>query len=365
MKAFLQSLDEEVWQDMEIELVGNLQTYELSLIRIGKSSKGISTTLKAKSSDTNDSSNDEDSKMKSYVTRQFKKFMKNVNGKRFDKDHKQSNSSQLKNQDNGKKDAKDSEFHRISHISIAKKAWQILETTYEGMKKVKDTKLKLNEVVIGKFNLGEKMEDSKVVRKILCSLLESFHAEVTMIEESKDLDDIKVQELIGSLSTYELSLPTQRKSKSLALKTADERVKAHDSSDEDVVDKAVESGAAAAGLQVLIAAAGGAAHLPGMAAAHTTLPVIGIPVKPSVGDGTDSVLSILNMPRGVPVATVSVNNSVNAALLAARMLGVADAGIRARVEAYMRDAAAEVRGKDARLVELGPERYLADVLGKR
>nr|POE91515.1 phosphoribosylaminoimidazole carboxylase [Quercus suber] len=102
-----------------------------------------------------------------------------------------------------------------------------------------------------------------------------------------------------------------------------------------------------------------------MAAAHTTLPVIGIPVKPSVGDGTDSVLSILNMPRGVPVATVSVNNSVNAALLAARMLGVADAGIRARVEAYMRDAAAEVRGKDARLVELGPERYLADVLGKR
>nr|POE93619.1 phosphoribosylaminoimidazole carboxylase [Quercus suber] len=124
-------------------------------------------------------------------------------------------------------------------------------------------------------------------------------------------------------------------------------------------------GAAAAGIQVLIAAAGGAAHLPGMAAAHTALPVIGIPVKPSVGDGMDSVLSILNMPRGVPVATVSVNNSVNAALLAARILGVADAETRARVEAYMRDAAAEVRGKDARLAEMGPERYLADVLGKK
>ena len=96
---------------------------------------------------------------------------------------------------------------------------------------------KLNEVVIGKFNLGEKMEDSKVVRKILRSLPEIFHDKVTVIEESKDLDEIKVQELIGSLQTYELSLPTQRKSKSLALKTINERVEAHDSSDEDVVEK--------------------------------------------------------------------------------------------------------------------------------
>ena len=98
---------------------------------------------------------------------------------------------------------------------------------------------KLNEVVIGKFNLGEKAEDSKIVRKILRSLLESFHANFIAIEESKDLDDIKVQELIGSLQTYKLSLPSQRKSKSLALKTINERVEAHDSSDEDVVDKDV------------------------------------------------------------------------------------------------------------------------------
>ena len=123
------------------------------------------------------------------------------------------------------------EFHRISHITIAKEAWQILETTYEGMKKVKDMKLqmlttrfeelrmsedesfdsfysKLNEVVIGKFNLGEKTEDSKVVRKILWSLPESFCAKVIAIEESKDLNEIKVQELVGSLQTYKLSLPT-------------------------------------------------------------------------------------------------------------------------------------------------------------
>ena len=119
------------------------------------------------------------------------------------------------------------EFHRISHITIAKEAWQILENTYEGTKKVKDTKLqmlttqfeelrmsedesfdsfysKLNEVIIGKFNLGEKTEDSKVVQKILRSLPESFCAKVTAIEESKDLDEIKVQELIGSLQTYEI-----------------------------------------------------------------------------------------------------------------------------------------------------------------
>ena len=149
------------------------------------------------------------------------------------------------------------EFHQISHITVAKEAWQILETTYEGTKKVKDTKLqmlttrfeelrmsedesfdsfysKLNEVVIGKFNLGEKTEDSKVVRKILHSLPESFHAKVTAIEESKDLDEIKIQELISSLQTYELSLLNQRKSKSLALKTKNERVEAHGSSDEDI-----------------------------------------------------------------------------------------------------------------------------------
>ena len=94
-------------------------------------------------------------------------------------------------------------------------------------------------MVIGKFNLGEKMEDSKIVRKILRSFPESFCAKVITIEESKDLDDIKVQELIGSLQTYELSLPSQKKSKSLALKTINERIEAHDSSDKDKVEKDV------------------------------------------------------------------------------------------------------------------------------
>ena len=98
---------------------------------------------------------------------------------------------------------------------------------------------KLNEVVIGKFNLGEKTEDSKVIRKILRSLSKSFRAKVAAIEESKDLDEIKFQELIDSLQTYELSLPNQRKSKSLALKTINGRVETHGSTNEDVVEKDV------------------------------------------------------------------------------------------------------------------------------
>ena len=96
-----------------IELVDNLQTYELGLTRIGKSSKSKSMALKAKSSDIDEPSNDEDSKMKSYVMRQFKKFMKNANAKEFDKDWKQSNSSQFKSQDKGKKDSRDGGQYNI------------------------------------------------------------------------------------------------------------------------------------------------------------------------------------------------------------------------------------------------------------
>ena len=94
-----------------IELVGNLQTYELGLTRIGKSNKSKSMALKAKSSDTDESFDDEDSKMKSYITRQFKNFMKNANAN--DKDRKQSSSSQFKSQDKGKKDAKDSDQYTV------------------------------------------------------------------------------------------------------------------------------------------------------------------------------------------------------------------------------------------------------------
>ena len=96
---------------------------------------------------------------------------------------------------------------------------------------------RLNEIVIPKLNVKEKIEDNKVVRKVLRSLPERFQAKVTAIEESKDLDEIKIQELVGSLQTYELGLPYHKSSKSLALKTINERV--GESSDEDEIEKAV------------------------------------------------------------------------------------------------------------------------------
>jgi len=96
--------------------------------------------------------------------------------------------------------------------------------------------------------------------------------------------------------------------------------------------------AASKGIKVIIAAAGGAAHLPGMAAAYTSLPVIGVPVKASNLDGMDSLLSIVQMPPGVPVATVGINKSVNAALLAARILGINDDKVRAKLEGYAESA---------------------------
>ena len=95
------------------ELIGNLKTYELGLTRLGKGTKGKSMVLKAKSNEIDESSSDEDSMMKSYITRQFKKFMKNSNVKGFDKDCKQSSSSQFKIQDRGKKDAKDGRQYTI------------------------------------------------------------------------------------------------------------------------------------------------------------------------------------------------------------------------------------------------------------
>ncbi|MCF7994951.1 MAG: 5-(carboxyamino)imidazole ribonucleotide mutase, partial [Chromatiaceae bacterium] len=92
--------------------------------------------------------------------------------------------------------------------------------------------------------------------------------------------------------------------------------------------------AAERGLGVIIAGAGGAAHLPGMVAAITALPVIGVPVKSSALSGQDSLLSIVQMPAGVPVATVAINGAKNAGLLAAQILGVTDLELRQRVQQF-------------------------------
>jgi 5-(carboxyamino)imidazole ribonucleotide mutase len=103
------------------------------------------------------------------------------------------------------------------------------------------------------------------------------------------------------------------------------------------------------GLQVIIAGAGGAAHLPGMVAALTPLPVIGVPVPLKYLDGMDSLLSIVQMPAGVPVATVSIGGARNAGLLAARMLGVADPQLVDRIEDFQRGLAETALSKDAAL----------------
>jgi 5-(carboxyamino)imidazole ribonucleotide mutase len=101
--------------------------------------------------------------------------------------------------------------------------------------------------------------------------------------------------------------------------------------------------AAARGIEVIIAGAGGAAHLPGMTAAKTTLPVIGVPVLSAALSGMDSLLSIVQMPRGVPVATVAIGKAgaVNAALLAARIIGSHDEEVRARLAEYARGLASD------------------------
>jgi len=107
--------------------------------------------------------------------------------------------------------------------------------------------------------------------------------------------------------------------------------------------------AAGRGLKVIIAGAGGAAHLPGMVAALTTLPVIGVPVPLKYLDGMDSLLSIVQMPAGVPVATVSIAGARNAGLLAVRILATADADLASRMAAFQQELAASARAKDATL----------------
>lgn len=107
--------------------------------------------------------------------------------------------------------------------------------------------------------------------------------------------------------------------------------------------------AADRGIRVIIAGAGGAAHLPGMLASVTTLPVIGVPVPLKTLDGLDSLLSIVQMPAGVPVATVSIGGARNAGLLAVRILGTVDASLTARLADFARDLESQVEAKRANL----------------
>ena len=107
------------------------------------------------------------------------------------------------------------------------------------------------------------------------------------------------------------------------------------------------------GLRVIIAGAGGAAHLPGMVASWTTLPVIGVPVKTKALEGFDSLLSILQMPKGVPVACVAIDNAANAGLLAVRVLGASDAALAKRLESFADKQAKSVVKKNKEVARKG------------
>ena len=111
------------------------------------------------------------------------------------------------------------------------------------------------------------------------------------------------------------------------------------------------------GLKVIIAGAGMAAHLPGMCAAIFPLPVIGIPMHTTSLGGRDSLYSIVQMPSGIPVATVAIGGGVNAALLAAKILAVSDDALLARLEKFSEKLKCQVEQKDARLQEVGYEAY--------
>jgi 5-(carboxyamino)imidazole ribonucleotide mutase len=112
------------------------------------------------------------------------------------------------------------------------------------------------------------------------------------------------------------------------------------------------------GFKVIIAGAGGAAHLPGMLASLTTLPVIGVPVQSRALSGVDSLHSIVQMPAGIPVATVAIGNGLNAGLLAAQILATADPRLAEAISDYRDGLHGQVRAKDARLQQLGSRAYL-------
>lgn len=125
-------------------------------------------------------------------------------------------------------------------------------------------------------------------------------------------------------------------------------------------DALIERGAEARDVKVMIAGAGMAAALPGMCAALFALPVIGVPLSGKNLDGMDAVFSIMQMPPGVPVATVAIDGAKNAAILAAKILAASDETILEKIKAYTADMKSQVEAKDAKLQKIGYKQYLAE-----
>ncbi len=145
---------------------------------------------------------------------------------------------------------------------------------------------------------------------------------------------MKVAIVMGSISDYEVMKDAEEMLNKFSVQYKTEIVSAHRTPDKmfEFAKNAEQNG-----YSVIIAGAGGAAHLPGMIAAMTTLPVVGVPVKLSALDGLDSLLSIVQMPKGVPVATVGINRAENAGILATKILGTSDSELRIKLNEYMKE----------------------------
>jgi len=158
----------------------------------------------------------------------------------------------------------------------------------------------------------------------------------------------KVAIIMGSDSDFPILKSTIK-----TLKKFEVEVEVHVISAHRTPERAKEfaQNAEANGIDVIIAAAGKAAHLPGVLAAFTTLPVIGLPIKSSTLDGLDSLLSIVQMPKGVPVATVAIDGADNAALLAVQILAIAYEELRTKLKSFKMDMEKEVQEKDAMIKE--------------
>lgn len=158
----------------------------------------------------------------------------------------------------------------------------------------------------------------------------------------------KVAVIMGSDSDFPVLEPCIRRLKALGVETEVHVMSAHRT---PAAAGAFAASAQDEGFGVVIAAAGKAAHLAGVLAAHTTLPVIGIPVKSSTLDGLDALLATVQMPTGIPVATVAIDGGENAAILAAQMLALADEALAEKLSQMKRDMEAGVMKKDAALQE--------------
>lgn len=159
----------------------------------------------------------------------------------------------------------------------------------------------------------------------------------------------KVSIIMGSDSDLKVMKPAQKILNEFKIQCEIKVVSAH-RTPEAMVEYALQ--ARESGIQVIIAGAGGAAHLPGMVASLTTLPVIGVPVQIGSMKGLDALLSIAQMPRGVPVATMAVDNAMNAGLLAARILSLTDSTLARRLEKFRQKQKLKVKTMNRRLKAL-------------